>query len=203
MVRNAVGLALLCVLLSPRLMGQDNRFDAAVSAGLAIPKEIDGNGVQHTATENRVGLGTFRVRLNPRIGFAANYGRVYDSQKYLTGGLNVRVLSTVSEFTGVVTFNFMDRGKLHPFALGGAGALVFNPNAVQIEEVFSNISAQRQTRVAYVYGIGFDYNAYWRLDVRLQYRGIFYPGPDYNVPNLYTGGLGHMAEPSAGIAFRF
>jgi hypothetical protein len=39
--------------------------------------------------------------------------------------------------------------------------------------------------------------------LRLQYRGLIYKAPDFNVQNLFTGAKGHMAEPSVGIVVKF
>ncbi len=41
------------------------------------------------------------------------------------------------------------------------------------------------------------------LALRLQYRGLVYKAPSFNVQNLFTGARGHMAEPSVGIVVKF
>jgi hypothetical protein len=63
----------------------------------------------------------------------------------------------------------------------------------------------------YLFGGGFDYRLPWRLALRLQYRGLYYNAPSFNVNgitsggsvNLATGSKGYMSEPSIGLVFKF
>jgi opacity protein-like surface antigen len=83
-----------------------------------------------------------------------------------------------------------------PFALAGAGALVFDPR--------NFAGANTQTRAAFVYGAGADLNLSHRVFVRAEYRGLVYNSPTYDVPAL--AGLDrvtHRAEPSIGFGYRF
>jgi hypothetical protein len=41
------------------------------------------------------------------------------------------------------------------------------------------------------------------LMVRLEYRGFVYQAPDFNRIAMHTGTATHMAQPSAGIVYRF
>ena len=68
----------------------------------------------------------------------------------------------------------------------------------------SSFGAARQTSLAFTYGAGLDYPLWRILAVRLQYRGLIYKQPDFQLPTLFfTGAKGHMAEPSLGIVIRF
>jgi hypothetical protein len=81
---------------------------------------------------------------------------------------------------------------------------VFNPNLEFINGTPVSIGATRQTTPAFPYGGGVDYHLFSRFALRLQYRGLFYRAPDFHTPvYLYTGAIGHMAEPSAGVVIRF
>ena len=77
------------------------------------------------------------------------------------------------------------------------------------------LPSSQQTKPAFLYGGGFDYRIFSILPVirkstlskhlalRLEYRGLVYKAPDFNVQNLFTGARGHLAEPSAGIVVKF
>jgi opacity protein-like surface antigen len=86
--------------------------------------------------------------------------------------------------------------RFTPFALAGAGALVFDPKDFQ--------GANSQTRAAFVYGGGADFNLSHRVFVRAEYRGFVYNSPTYNLTSLDgTDRMTHRAEPSIGFGYRF
>jgi opacity protein-like surface antigen len=182
---------------------QDGSFDVSLNGGAAFSKNSEGDGLVHSATTPVNVLATFRIRFNAKNSVALNYARAKNSQKYDASPFDFRVLSTVNEFTAAYVFSPFQGKKVEPFVLGGAGVLVFSPTLSFVNGVETQIGAVRQTRVAYLYGVGADYHFYWRLALRLQYRGLFYPAPDFKVSSLFTGAKGHLAEPSVGIVFRF
>jgi len=82
-----------------------------------------------------------------------------------------------------------------PFALAGAGALIFNP------QNFARANAQ--TRAAFVYGAGADGNPTNHLFVRGEYRGFVYNPTTFDLAGL--NGLDrvtHRAEPAIGFGQR-
>ena len=86
--------------------------------------------------------------------------------------------------------------KVTPFALAGVGALVFDPQ--------NFVGASTQTRAAFVYGAGADFNIAHHIFMRAEYRGFVYNSPTYDLPTL--AGLDrvtHRAEPSIGFGYRF
>jgi opacity protein-like surface antigen len=90
--------------------------------------------------------------------------------------------------------------RLQPFVLGGGGALVFDPTS-NAGGTFAG--ATRQTRGAFVYGGGADYSIMRHVSLRAEYRGYVYKGPDFNLTSLNTDSWTHIAQPSAGVVFRF
>jgi hypothetical protein len=75
-----------------------------------------------------------------------------------------------------------------------------------------NLGASTQTELAFMYGLGVDYQLprYSKFALRMQYRGFLYKAPDFKVDansgsmvNFFTGGKEHMAVPSIGIVFKF
>ncbi len=130
-------------------------------------------------------------------------------------GIDYRIQGLISEFTGAYVFSFLQSDKLEPFVFGGGGVLVFNPSITQIDAIASSIGARRQTKPAFLYGAGVDYKVFSILPIisksslsskvalRLQYRGLVYKAPSFDVQNLFTGAEGHMAEPSIGLVVKF
>jgi opacity protein-like surface antigen len=76
------------------------------------------------------------------------------------------------EVSGAYIFRVPLR-KVTPFALAGAGALIFDPKDFT--------GASSQTRAAFVYGAGADFNLSRRVFVRAEYRGLVYNSPTYNL----------------------
>jgi len=83
--------------------------------------------------------------------------------------------------------------------------LIFNPTGkggdVEIQAI--NFVADRQTRAAFVYGGGVNFDLTRNIGVRVEYRGLVYKVPDFTLDNLNLDKITHLAQPSAGIVFRF
>jgi len=90
--------------------------------------------------------------------------------------------------------------RLQPYALAGAGALVFDPTG---NFGGSFAGATTETRATFVYGVGAQYAVSRHLSLRAEYRGLVYKAPDFNLAGLNTDSWTQIAQPSAGIVFRF
>ena len=183
--------------------GQDGKFDVSVSGAGVFSKQTSGNGVVLTPTENAGVLAGLDMHLSPATALQVNFGHADNSQKYAAGGLDFRVLTTITELSGALVVTPIRKDRYRVFAFGGAGALFFNPNSSLIDETPQFIGASRQSRVGILYGGGVDYNLVSHWALRLQYRGLFYSPPNFKVANLFTGGRGHLAEPAIGLVFNF
>jgi len=75
--------------------------------------------------------------------------------------------------------------------------LIFNP-----VDNFTN-GIDRQTRGAFVYGGGFNFDVTRNFGIRTEYRGLVYKSPDFTQPALNLDKVTHLAQPSAGFYFRF
>ncbi len=191
------------LLLTSWGMAQDGRWDIALNGSVLITKRTSGNGTTQLPTDNIGFLATGRWHLSKRFAFEANWGHSDDTQRYVTSALQYRIPTTMSEFSGAFVFMPMQTKRLKPFLLIGGGGLVFNPNNLLIEGIPQSQQGIRQTRPAVLYGGGVDYHLISLLSLRLQYRGLFYSPPDFGQPGLFTGGRGHLAEPTIGLAVRF
>jgi opacity protein-like surface antigen len=180
-------------------------FDASVAYGAAFSKTSSNvlGGVTISPTNAGMILGTFRFRFNRTHGIEANVGRISNSQVYILENNDYRVQGTVTEYTGAYVFSPFHFQKLEPSLLAGGGALRFNPGNQFINGNASPFGAAQQTSMAFLYGGGVEYRVWKRISLRLQYRGLIYKEPTFHLTQFFTGGRGHMAEPSIGIVFNF
>ena len=128
-----------------------------------------------------------------------NYGYDRNTQFYF-GGTSARVQSDIHQFTGEAVVKLPTFARLQPYALAGAGALVFDPTG---NAGGSFAGATLETKPAFVYGVGAQYALTRHLSLRAEYRGLVYKAPSFNLAGLNTDSWTQIAQPSAGIVFRF
>ena len=193
--RKLAGAALAAALISvPAFAQQENetyRNDVAVQAFGSFVKSTTQNGVEQTATNSGGVLASYRFFFNKNNGVEVNYGYSLNTQSYSGFGVN----SFSHEATAAYVFRVPLR-HWSPFALAGAGGLVFDPKD------FTGATAQG--RAAFVYGAGADFRLSNRLFLRAEYRGLVYNSPTFDLAGL--NGLDrvtHRAEPSIGFGYRF
>jgi opacity protein-like surface antigen len=221
MLKKAGLLGVAFFLFTLLALSQDKgHFDASINGALVLTHSSSGNGIQQSATIGSDYFGTFRFKFKPKHSLIFNYGRATNSQIYQTN-FDFHVLSKTTEYSGAYMYTLLEKGKFQPFVLIGAGALSFNPQSTWLflpdfvvgvpNRVPANLGATKQTELVYLFGAGVDYRLPWKLALRLQYRGLYYNAPSFNVNaatsegsvNLATGSKGYMSEPSVGIVFRF
>jgi opacity protein-like surface antigen len=82
--------------------------------------------------------------------------------------------------------------------LAGGGALVFDPvNNLQSSGI------DRQTKGAFVYGGGLNFDVTRNFGIRTEYRGLVFKAPDFTVNALNLDKVTHLAQPSVGFFVRF
>ena len=180
-------------------------FDVSLGFGGVFSKSSSAadRGVTLKPTNSAAILATFRFRFNRMHSLEANFAHTMNSQVFLLAPNNFRVPAGITEFSGAYVFSPFQTARVEPFLFGGAGALRFNPGNTSIDGFQAAFGAAQQTSLAFLYGAGADYRLWRVLALRLQYRGLIYKAPDFNLQNLFTGARGHMAEPSGGIVFKF
>lgn len=201
MKKNWLGLAI--GLIAVTSLAQENRYDIGLGISEVFSRTSSGNNTTLSPTTSPGFWATGRVRFTAHSAISLTYGVTTNSQKYFSSPFTYRIQGRVSEFGGAYVFSFHESARLEPFLFGGAAALVFNPKTTTLNDVSATIPAVRQTKPALVYGAGADYRVRGWLAVRIQYRGLVYKAPDFGVQNLFTGGYGHLAEPSAGVVVKF
>src|SRR6266403_1822076 len=156
-------------------------------------------GRSQLATDTGGFLVGYRYNFNRWLAAEANYGYDRNTQIYF-GGTGTRVESNIHQITGSAVVKLPSFARLQPYALAGGGALVFDPT----RNAGGNFAgATTETRGAFVYGAGADYAFTRHISLRAEYRGYVYKAPDFNLAGLNTDSWTHMAQPSAGIVFRF
>ena len=169
--------------------------DVSVQAFGSFVKGTTDNGVENKATHSGGVLGSYRYFFNAHHGIEGNYGYSLNTQNYnwSSGALGVPTYS--HEVAAAYVFR-MPMRNFSPFVLAGAGGLIFNPKDF--------VGASTQTRGAFVYGGGADFNLTRHLYMRAEYRGLVYNSPAYDLPGLAgVDRVTHRAEPSVGFGYRF
>ena len=194
-------LAAVCVLAlsSVNAVAQEIRSEISLQGTGFFTKDADGNGIRQHATDTGGFLVGYRYNFNRWLAAEANYGYDRNTQIYF-GGTGARVESNIHQITGSAVVKLPSFARLQPYALAGGGALVFVPTG----NAGGNFAgATTETRGAFVYGAGADYAFTRHISLRAEYRGYVYKAPDFNLAGLNTDSWTDIAQPSAGIVFRF
>lgn len=178
----------------------EGRHEISVQGTGFFTKDSQTNGISQHSTNTGGPLVSYRFHFNKWLGADATYGYARITQQNFTDTGAFGVQSNVHQATGalVVTFPW-SVARLKPYALGGAGALVFDPTGNAGGFV---AGAQRQAKAAFVYGGGVDYKIVSHVSFRVEYRGFVYGRPDFGLSALHSGATAHTAQPSAGIVIR-
>ena len=174
---------------------ETGRNEFSAQAFGSFLKTTTDNGVQNSATNSGGVLGSYRYFFNDHSGVEANYGYSLNTQSYgSTSGL-LGVKSYSHEVSAAYVFR-MPMRKFTPFVLAGAGGLIFDPKDFT--------GASSQTRAAFVYGGGADFNLTHHVFMRAEYRGFVYNSPTYDLAGLSgVDRTTHRAEPSVGFGYRW
>jgi opacity protein-like surface antigen len=203
MIQKLIVAAILGILVTaPGALAQERPLQEIGGQGTGFfTKDSNGNGINQHATDTGGFLLSYRYHFNRWLAADASYGYARNTQQNFTSSGPLSVQANVHQATGALVVTVPRRVfKLHPYALAGAGALVFDPTG----NVGGFVSvAQSQTKAAFVYGGGVDYDLSKHFTLRAEYRGFVYERPDFELAALHSGVTTHTAQPSAGIVFRF
>ena len=201
MYKNRFFTATILFFLMGASFAQDRKSEVSVQGTGFFTKDTDGPSIHQEGSTTGGMLTGYRYHINRWFAAEANYGYARNTQKYFTTAGLARVQANVHEITGagVVTFPTW-REKFHAFALAGGGGLVFDPTG-NVGGTFPG--ATRETKGVFLYGGGVDYDLTRRFAFRAEYRGLVYKAPSFNVASFNADQITHVAQPSAGIVFRF
>lgn len=183
----------------------DSHFDVGLSYSGIFSRNSASSVNSTTLNPTTSGgvLGTVRYRFNHTHGIAVNIGHTNNSQVFTIPPDTFRVSAGITEFSAAYMLSPFHAKRLDPFVLAGGGMLRFGAGGQYIDGFLSPFGAKNQTSLAVLYGGGADYRVWRSVALRVQYRGLFYKAPDFTQTRLFSGAYGHMAEPTAGLAFKF
>ena len=147
---------------------------------------------------------------SPIFGFEVNFGYNPATQNF-TGGTSIQdgvVYSHAKSFTFdyVATAPHLYHG-FQPFVLAGGGLISYNISSYIAAPPGQPALPVKPIKVpAFEYGVGADYHPTMFpnfMSIRLQYRGLVGHAPGYKNPLLATNSLINIAEPQAGLVFKF
>lgn len=175
----------------PAFAQEYSKQDVSVQALGSFVKSTWDKGIEQTSTDSGGVLATYRYFFNKNNGVEANYAYTNNTERYTGTGVNTNSNEVSAAYVFRVPLKYFT-----PFLLAGAGGLVFDPKDF--------VGASTQTRAAFVYGGGADFNVGSHVFVRAEYRGLVYNSPTYDVP-AFNGAdrITHRAEPSIGFGYRF
>jgi outer membrane immunogenic protein len=198
-IKRAAVVVGILALVSITAVAQENRSEISVQGTGFFTKDTAGNGVFQHADDTGGFLLGYRYNINRWLAAEANYGYDRNTQFYF-GGTPARVQSDIHQITGSAVVKLPTFLRLQPYALAGVGGLVFNPTG---NFGGSFAGATTETRAAFVYGVGAQYALSRHFSLRAEYRGLVYKAPDFNIAGINTDSWTQIAQPSAGIVFRF
>jgi outer membrane immunogenic protein len=197
--KRAVVVLLGFALLSMSAVAQEIRSEVSVEGTGFFTKDSSGNGIRDRGTNTGGFLVGYRYNINRWVGAEGDYGYGRSTQVY-SGLIPARVQANVHQITGSAVVKLPAFGRVLPFVRGGGGALVFDPTN---NAGGTLVGSTEEARGTFLYGGGADYVITKRLLLRAEYRGLVYKAPNFNVTSLNTDAWTHVAQPAAGLVFRF
>ncbi len=191
----AAALLGLAITALPVFSQEGGRSEVSVQAFGSFVKSTIDNGIQQQATNSGGVLANYRFFFSNSSGVEVNYGYSLNTQTYgLSSGL-LGVKSNQHEVSAAYVYRHPMK-HFTPFVEAGVGGLVFDPSDAP--------GASTQSRAAFVYGGGADFNLTRHVFVRAEYRGLVYNSPTFDLSEAFGADrITHRAEPSVGFGYRF
>ncbi len=203
MRRNIIATVTFAVslLLASAAVAQEERHEFSAQGTGFFTKDSQENGINHHATDTGGFLVGYRFHFNRWLAVDASYGYDRNTQQSFSLAGPTNVQANVHEATGAMVVSLpISVARLQPYALAGAGALVFDPTGNAGGFV---LGAGSQAKAAFVYGAGLDYRISTHFALRAEYRGLVYNRPDFGLSALDKDVTTHTAQPSAGFVIKF
>ena len=199
MKKQILGVVTGLVLFATAAMAQVEQPSQISLQGTGLfTKDSNAGSATQRATDSGGLLVGYSYQFNKWGGVEGNYGYSRNTQNYFGSFGQSGIRTDFHEVLGSFVFHIPVRvANVRPYALAGGGALIFNP-----VDNFTN-GIDRQTRGAFVYGGGFNFDVTRNFGIRTEYRGLVYKSPDFTQPALNLDKVTHLAQPSAGFYFRF
>lgn len=193
----AIFFVALLALLSLPARAQEGSSEVSVNFTGNFQTQATGFGQSDTPSYSGGLLVNYRYHFNRWSAIEVNYGYTRFTHFYNSGEFT-QANTNEATFAYLFTFGIPNEARLRPFLETGTGALFFSP--VINGSSFGQVS---QNRATLLYGGGFTYTLTRQISAQAGYRGLIYTDPDFTVPAQLTNATVHMAEPYAGLTFRF
>lgn len=185
---------------------QDFKSEVSVQGTANLPKNSTNIDIPHDATKSGGFLIGYRYHLNSWFALQGDYGYTRDTQKYFDPFFGeTDIQANIHQLTGEAVITAPSSSRVRPYGLAGIGGLFFRPtNSLSNNFIgIGNGSGNNQTKPAFVYGGGVDFDISKYLAFRAEYRGLIYKIPDFQLPGLASDNFTHLAQPSVGLVWRF
>jgi opacity protein-like surface antigen len=193
------GIAAVATSATSALAQVEQPSQISVQGTALITKTSNDQIPSNDATKSGGLLVGYSYQFSRWFGAEGNYGYSRNTQNFITLGGPSSVQANFHEVTGALVAHLpLNARSVRPYVLGGGGALVFDPT-----DKFIVTGADRQTRGAFVYGGGANFDVAKNFGVRAEYRGLVYKVPDFGADRLNLDKFTHLAQPSVGFFFRF
>lgn len=201
-------LSAAAIILSATAMAsaQDLRSEVSIQGTANVTKNSDNLDIPHRATKSGGFLAGYRYHLSPWFAIQGDYGYTRNTQKYFDPFFGeTDVQSNIHMLTGEAVITAPSSSRVRPYGLAGVGGLFFRPT----NNLNNNLigigtgSGNNQTKPAFVYGGGVDFDLTHFVALRAEYRGLIYKIPDFQIPGLASDAFTHTAQPSVGLVWRF
>ena len=191
--------AALFVFTTAAMAQVENPSQVSFQGTALVTKDSTADAVSHSATKSGGLLLGYSYQFNKWAGAEGNYGYTRNTQNYIGSIGSSPIQADVHEITGSFVAHIpVNVRNVRPYALAGAGALVFDPT----DKVLIG-GVGRQTKATFVYGGGVNFDVTRNFGVRAEYRGLVYKVPDFTLDNLNLDKVTHLAQPSVGFFVRF
>lgn len=187
-------------------LAQEKRSEISIQGTADITKNSDNLDIPHEATKSGGLLLGYRYHLNPWFAIQGDYGYTRNTQKYFDPIFGFTAIqANVQQLTGEAVITAPTSSRVRPYGLAGIGGLFFRPTN-SADNAFvgvGNNTGNNQTKPAFVYGGGVDFDLSHNVAFRAEYRGLLYKIPDFQIPGLASDAFTHTAQPSVGLVWRF
>lgn len=187
-------------------VAQNLRSEISIQGTGNLTKNSDNLDIPHEATKSGGFLAGYRYHLNSWFAVQGDYGYTRNTQKYFDPIFGFAAIqANVQQLTGEAVITAPSSSRVRPYALAGVGGLFFRPtNSLNNSFVgVGNNTGNNQTKAAFVYGGGVDFDLTRYVAFRAEYRGLVYKIPDFQIPGLASDAFTHTAQPSVGLIWRF
>jgi opacity protein-like surface antigen len=202
MNRSILAAAGVFVLFATAAFGQvEHPSQITVQGTGLITKDstADSTSTSHSSTKSGGLLVGYSYQFNRWAGAEGNYGYTRNTQNFIGSFGQSGIQTDVHEVTGSFVAHLPVKvSSVRPYALAGAGALIFDPTDRSLGS-----GIERQTKATFVYGGGVDFDLTRNFGVRAEYRGLLFKVPDFTLNSLNLDKVTHLAQPSVGFFIRF